>query len=166
MAAQQNSFDVVSEVNMQEVRNAVQIAVKEVQTRFDFKGSNSTIELGEDHIELKTGDEFLLKSLTQLLEEKMVKRKVTVKSFTYGTVEKALGGTVRQRISIQQGIPIEKAREIVKLIKNSKLRVQSAIQSDTVRVSGRDRDELQKVIQLLRDTDFGVPLQFTNYRTL
>ncbi len=163
--ATQNSFDIVSKVDMQEVRNAVQNAMKEVQTRFDFKGSHSDIEVGEDYLQLKSNEEFLLKSLVQLLEEKLVKRKVSLKALTYGAVEKALGSTVRQRISLQQGIPTEKSREIVKLIKNSKLKVQAAIQADTVRVSGRDRDELQKVIQLLREKDMGIHMEFTNYRT-
>lgn len=163
--AVQNSFDIVSNVDLQEVKNAIQIAMKEVRTRFDFKGSISNAELSSDGIELKSDDDHKLKSLIDLLEEKLVKRNVPLKGLVYGTVEKALGGTVRQKVSLVQGIPVDKAREIVKAIKQEKFKVQASIQGETIRVSGKDRDELQKVIQLLKEQDFGIPMQFTNYRS-
>jgi uncharacterized protein YajQ (UPF0234 family) len=163
--AAQNSFDIVSNVDLQEVKNALQIAMKEVRTRFDFKGSSSHIELANDTVELRSDDEFKLKALITLFEEKLVKRNVPLKGLTYGAVESALGGTVRQKAGLIQGIPIEKAREIVKVIKGERCKVQASIQGDTVRVSGKDRDELQKIIHVLRERDFGIPLQFTNYRS-
>jgi cyclic-di-GMP-binding protein len=163
--AVQNSFDVVSRIDVQEVKNAILIAMKEVRQRFDFKGSASNIELKAEEIEMRSDDEFKLKSLTTILEEKLVKRDVPLKGLVYGPVEKALGGTVRQSVSLVQGIPIEKAREIVKAVKQEKFKSQASIQGDVVRISGKDRDELQTIIRLLKDKDFGIPLQFTNYRT-
>ena len=164
--AQQNTFDIVSEIDHAEVVNAINQALKEVQTRFDFKGSKSNIELeGKEAIILSSDDEYKLKSLNDILQTKFVKRNVPLKGLTYGKIETALGGTVRQRITLQQGIPQEKAKEIVKLIKDTKLKVQASIQGDVVRVSGRDRDTLQDVIAALRDHDFGIDMQFTNYRT-
>ncbi len=162
-----NSFDVVSKVELPEVSNAVQQALKEIHTRYDLKDSKSTIELNEkDHkILLASQDEYKLKAVIEVLEGKLVKRKVPLKALSYGPVIPAAGATVRQEISLQQGIPTEKAREIVKKIKDSKLKVQASIQGDLVRVSGRDRDVLQSVIQLLRGQDFGIDMQFTNYRT-
>jgi uncharacterized protein YajQ (UPF0234 family) len=162
-----NTFDVVSKIELPEVSNAVQQTLKEVLTRYDLKDSHSTIQLNEkDHkLELHSKDEFKLKAVLEILEAKLVKRKVPLKGLTYGTIQQAAGSTVKQEISLQQGIPIEKAREIVRIIKDSKLKVQAAIQGDMVRVSGRDRDTLQAVIKLLRDTDFGIDMQFTNYRT-
>jgi uncharacterized protein YajQ (UPF0234 family) len=162
-----NSFDVVSKIELPEVSNAIQQTLKEVQTRYDLKDSRSTIELNEkEHqIALHSKDEFKLKAVVEILESKMVKRKVPLKGLTYGPVTPAASSTVRQEISLQQGIPIEKAREIVKKIKDSKLKVQAAIQGDLVRVSSRDRDSLQSVIKLLRESDFGIDMQFTNYRT-
>ena len=164
--AQQNTFDIVSEIDHAEVVNAVNQAMKEVHTRFDFKGSKSDIELeGQEAIVLTSDDEYKLKSLNDILQTKLVKRSVPLKGLTYGRVESALGGTVRQRIALQQGIPQEKAKEIIKSIKDTKLKVQSSIQGDAVRVAGRDRDTLQEVITALRDHDFGIDMQFTNYRS-
>src|SRR5713226_887956 len=162
-----NTFDVVSKIELPEVSNAIQQAMKEITTRFDLKDSHSQIELIEkDHrIVLASKDEFKLKAINEILQQKLVKRKVPLKGLTYGPVIPAAGSTVRQEIALQQGIPIEKAREIVRKIKDSKLKVQAAIQGDFVRVSGRDRDTLQQVIQLLRNADFGIDMQFTNYRT-
>ena len=162
-----NSFDVVSRIELPEVSNAVQQALKEVHTRFDLKDSHSNIEINEkDHkILLASMDEFKLKAVVDVLESKLVKRKVPLKGLTFGEIIPAAGATVRQEIALQQGIPIEKARAIVKKIKDSKLKVQASIQGDFVRVSGRDRDTLQSVIKLLRDSDFGIDMQFTNYRT-
>ena len=162
-----NSFDVVSKIELPEVLNAVQQALKEVHTRFDLKDSHSNIEINEkDHkILLASMDEFKLKAVVDVLESKLVKRKVPLKGLTFGEIIPAAGATVRQEIALQQGIPIEKARAIVKKIKDSKLKVQASIQGDFVRVSGRDRDTLQSVIKLLRDSDFGIDMQFTNYRT-
>ena len=162
-----NSFDVVSRIELPEVLNAVQQALKEVHTRFDLKDSHSNIEINEkdQKIMLASMDEFKLKAVVDVLESKLVKRKVPLKGLTFGEIIPAAGATVRQEIALQQGIPIEKARAIVKKIKDSKLKVQASIQGDFVRVSGRDRDTLQSVIKLLRDSDFGIDMQFTNYRT-
>jgi len=162
-----NSFDVVSKIELPEVLNAVQQALKEVHQRFDLKDSHSNIELNEkeNKINLASKDEFKLKAVVDILESKLVKRKVPLKGLTYGEIVPAAGATVRQEITLQQGISTEKAREIVKKVKDSKLRVQASIQGDFVRVSGRDRDVLQSVIKLLRETDFGIDMQFTNYRT-
>jgi uncharacterized protein YajQ (UPF0234 family) len=162
-----NSFDVVSKIELPEVSNAIQQSMKEITTRYDLKDSHSLIELIEkDHkIALASKDEFKLKAINEILQQKLVKRKVPLKGLEYGPVIQAAGSTVRQEITLQQGIPIEKAREIVKKIKDSKLKVQAAIQADLVRVSGRDRDTLQQVIALLRGADFGIDVQITNYRT-
>jgi uncharacterized protein YajQ (UPF0234 family) len=162
-----NSFDLVSKIEMPEVSNAIQQALKEVQQRYDLKNSHSSIELQEkeNKILLQSQDEFKLKAVIDILEQKLVKRKVPLKGLTYGTVTPAAGSTVRQEISLQQGIPIEKAREVVRVIKDSKKKVQASIQGDLVRVSGKDRDTLQEVIHLLKETDFGIDMQFTNYRT-
>jgi uncharacterized protein YajQ (UPF0234 family) len=163
----ENSFDIVSRIDLQEVSNAIQQALKEVHTRFDLKNTGSRIELNakEGQILLASSDEFKLRAVNDLLQQKLVRRSVPLKGLSYGKIEPAAGSTVQQVISLQQGIPIEKAREIVKTIKNSKLKVQASIQADTVRVSGRDRDTLQQVIRLLRDADFGIDMQFTNYRS-
>lgn len=163
--ASDNSFDIVSKVDLQEVANAIQNALKEIHTRFDLKDSKSDIQLeGKDAIILTSVDEYKLKAVNDIMQSKMVKRNVPIKAFTYGTIDSAAGSTVRQKVTMQQGIPIEKAREIVKLIKDSKKKVQASIQGDTVRVSGKDRDSLQEVIALLRGHDFGIDMQFTNYR--
>ena len=160
------SFDVVSKVDLQEVSNAVQQASKEISTRFDFRGSASKIELREKELELilTSDDEHKMKSVVDILETKLVRRGIAVKAIEFGRIEPAAGGTVRQVAKIQQGIPSEKAKEIVKAIKDRKLKVQASIQSDQVRVSGRAKDELQTAIALLKEHDFGLPLQFTNYR--
>jgi uncharacterized protein YajQ (UPF0234 family) len=164
--AQENSFDVVSKVDLQEVQNAVQQASKEIVTRFDFRGSKSKIEWNEKELELTltSDDEHKLKSVVDILETKLVKRGIAVKSLDFQKVEAAAGATVRQIVKIQQGIPIEKARAIVKAIKDAKIKVQASIQADQVRVAGKSRDDLQGVIALLRAEDFGLPLQFLNYR--
>jgi len=164
--AADNSFDIESKVDLQEVSNAIQNALKEIHTRFDLKDSKSDIQLeGKEALVLSSADEYKLKAVTDILQSKLVKRGVPIKALTYGVVEPAAGSTVRQKITMQQGIPIEKAREIVKLIKDSKKKVQASIQGDTVRVSGKNRDDLQSVIQLLKGQDFGIDMQFTNYRT-
>jgi len=164
--AQQNTFDIVSHIDHAEVANAINQALKEVHTRFDFKGSKSHIETeGKEAIILTSDDEYKLKSLNDIFQSKLVKRGVPLKGLTYGKVEQALGGTVRQRVALQQGIPQEKAKEIVKFIKDAKLKVQPSVQGDLVRVAGKDRDTLQEVIAALRDHDFGIDMQFTNYRT-
>jgi uncharacterized protein YajQ (UPF0234 family) len=163
----ENSFDIVSKVELPEVQNAIQQTLKEIQTRFDLKNTGSKVELNEKEkkILLQSKDEFKLKAVIEVLEQKLVKRKVPLKALSYGQVQPAAGSTVRQEITLQQGIPLEKAREIVKRIKESKKKVQASIQGDLVRVSGRDRDTLQEVIHMLREIDFGIDMQFTNYRT-
>ena len=163
----ENSFDIVSKIDLQEVSNAIQQALKEVHTRFDLKDSKSNIALeGQDAIVLTSQDEYKVKAVNDVFQSKLVKRGVPLKGLTYGKVEPAAGATVRQKISLQQGIPIEKARAIVKAIKDSKKKVQASIQGDLVRVSGKDRDSLQEIIALLRKSDFGIDMQFTNYRTV
>jgi uncharacterized protein YajQ (UPF0234 family) len=164
-AMPENTFDIVSKIDLQEVANAIQQALKEVHTRFDLKDSKSNITLEKEAIVLQSIDEYKLKAVNEILQQKLVKRGISLKGLTYSAVESALGGTARQRITMQQGIPIEKARDIVKLIKNSKKKVQASIQADLVRVSGKDRDSLQEIIALLRQQDFGIDMQFTNYRT-
>lgn len=159
-----SSFDIVSSVNLQEVKNAIAQAMKEIQTRFDLKATASQVELQGEEIALSSSDEFKLKAVRDVLEERLVKRGVPLKALTEGDVDQALGGTVRQRITLQKGIPTDKAREIVKLIKGAKLKVQAAIQGDQLRVSGKNRDDLQAVIRLLKGTDLGIDMQFTNYR--
>lgn len=164
--AAENSFDIVSKVDMQEVRNAIDQAVKEVRTRFDLKDSHSEIRLeGEDVIQLASVDEYKLQAVTEILRQKLVKRGVSLKALTFGKVEPAAGSSVRQKITLQQGIAAEKAKEIVRIIKDSKKKVQASIQGDTVRVAGKDRDALQEVIALLRGRDLGIDMQFTNYRS-
>lgn len=163
--AAENSFDIVSKIDMSEVTNAVTQSMKEIGQRFDFKGSKSNIAQEKDALVIVSDDEFKLKSVIDILQNKLVKRGVPVKNLTYGKVEAATGGTVRQRIALQQGIPTDKAKEIVKAIKDSKIKVQAAIQADQVRVSGKNRDDLQSVIQLLKGRDFGIALQFENYRS-
>lgn len=161
----ENSFDIVSKIDLQEVSNAIQNALKEVHTRFDLKDSRSDIKIeGKDAIILSSQDEYKLKAVNDILQGKLVKRGVPLKGLTYGVIEPAAGSTVRQKVNMQQGIPVEKAREIVKVIKDSKKKVQASIQGDSVRVSGKDRDTLQEIIALLRGRDFGIDMQFTNYR--
>ena len=162
----ENTFDIVSKVDLQEVSNAVQQALKEIHTRYDLKDSKSNIHLeGKEALVLSSADEYKLKSVNDVLQTKLVKRGVSLKALTYGAIEPAAASTVRQKVSLQQGIPLEKAREIVKLVKNSKLKVQASIQGDFVRISGKDRDTLQQVIAMIKQSDFGIDMQFTNYRT-
>ena len=162
-----NSFDVVSKIEIPEVHNAVQQAIKEVQQRFDLKDSKSTIEFNEkdSKIVLHSKDEFKLKNVIDILQNKLIKRNVPIKGLTYGELIPASGSTVKQEITLQQGIPVEKARDMVKRLKDSKLKVQASISGDFVRVAGKDRDTLQSAIALLRGHDFGIDLQFTNYRS-
>ena len=164
--AQQNTFDIVSTIDLAEVVNAINQALKEVQTRFDFKGSLSNIEMeGKEAFILTSDDEYKLRSLDDILQSKFVKRGVPLKGLTYQKTEQALGGTVRQKVLLQQGIPQDKSKEIVKYIKDTKLKVQASIQGDLVRVAGKDRDTLQEVIAALKQKDFGIDMQFTNYRS-
>jgi cyclic-di-GMP-binding protein len=162
--AAENSFDIVCKVDMQEVTNALDQARREIDTRYDLKGTKNEVKLEETDITLTSPDEMKLKAVVDILQSKLHRRGVPLKALDYGTVEPAAGGTLRQKIAIQQGIPIEKAREIVRLIKDSKVRVQAAIQENQVRVSGKNRDDLQKIIALVKEREFGIALQFTNYR--
>jgi uncharacterized protein YajQ (UPF0234 family) len=161
---QEFSFDIVSKTEMQEVNNAIQQAQKELAQRFDFKGSKSSIELTAEEIVLNSDDEGKLRSVIDILESKMVKRGVSLKALDYGKIEGAQMGTVRQKVKIVQGIETEKAKAIVRSIKDAKLKVQASIQSDQVRVVGKNKDDLQKAIALIKGNDYGIPLQFTNYR--
>jgi uncharacterized protein YajQ (UPF0234 family) len=165
--AAENSFDIVSKVDVQEVRNAIDQATKEVRARFDLKDSKSEIKLEEEDkvLQLASENEYKLKAVIEILQQKMVKRGIPLKNLDYGKVEPATGSSVRQKITLQQGIPSEKAKDIVRLIKDSKKKVQATIQGDTVRITGKDRDTLQEVIVLLKGKDFGIDMQFTNYRT-
>lgn len=161
-----NSFDVVSKVDLQEVKNAVDQATKEVNARFDLKSSKSTIAIeGTDTIQLASQDEYTLKAVIEILSQKLVKRGVSLKNLEYEKIEPAANSSVRQKIKLQQGIPSEKAKQIVALIKDSKKKAQASIQGDTVRVASKDRDVLQEVMSLLRGKDLGVDLQFTNLRS-
>jgi uncharacterized protein YajQ (UPF0234 family) len=164
--AAESSFDVVCKVDVQEVRNAIQHAMKEIQNRFDLKGSNTEITLVDDGtaIEMRSSEEIKLKSARDVLDSKLVKRGVPLKALRAGKMESALGGTVRERIDLQAGIPMEKAKEIVKLVKGTKRKVQASIQGDQVRISGKNKDDLQAVIGLLKETEFDIAMQFTNYR--
>jgi len=163
--AQQNSFDIVSQVDRAEVMNAINQTMKEVGQRFDFKGSSARVALEEKELVLSAEDETKLRNMNEIFQQKLVRRGVPLKALSYGKAEPAAGGTVRQQVQIQQGIPQEKAKDIVKSIKDSKARVQASIQGDMVRVSGRDRDTLQQVMAALKAKDFGINMQFTNYRT-
>jgi len=163
--AQQNSFDIVSQVDGAELMNAVNQTMKEVRQRFDFKGSIANVSLEEKELVLAAEDETKLRNMNDILQQKLVRRGVPLKALDYGKAEPAAGGTVRQRVQIQQGIPQEKAKDIVKFIKDSKAKVQASIQGEMVRVTGRDRDTLQNVIAGLKGKDFGINMQFTNYRT-
>jgi len=163
--AQQNSFDIVSDVDRAEVTNAIHQTIKEVRQRFDFKGSSANVVLEQNELVLTAEDETKLRNMNDILQQKLVRRGVPLKALSYGNVEPAAGGTVRQHVQIQQGIPQEKAKEIVRFIKDSKAKVQAAIQGDVVRISGKDRDTLQDVIAKLKAKDFGIHMQFTNYRS-
>lgn len=160
----ESSFDVVSSVDLQEVKNAIAQATKELVTRYDLKGTGSDVALQGEGLLLTSSDEFKLKAVRDVLEGRLVKRNVPLKALTYEKIEQALGGTVRQVVSLQKGIPTDKAREIVKAVKESKIKVQASIQADQVRVTGKNRDDLQAVIQVLKGRDFGIDMQFTNYR--
>lgn len=163
--AQQNSFDIASKVDRSEIVNAIDQTMKEVRQRFDFKGSRAEVVLEEKDLLLTAEDETKLRNMNDILQQKLVRRGVPLKAFSYGRVEPAAGGTVRQRAAIQQGIPVEKAKEIVKHIKDTKAKVQASIQGDVVRVTGRDRDTLQEVIASLKSKDFGIHMDYTNYRS-
>ncbi|HEY0785484.1 MAG TPA: YajQ family cyclic di-GMP-binding protein [Acidobacteriaceae bacterium] len=165
--AADNSFDVVSKVEIQEVKNAIDQASKEVNARFDLKDSKSTIKLAGDEtaIELASADEYKLQAVIQILEQKLIKRGISIKALDFGKLEPATGNSVRQKVTIRQGVASEKAKEIVRVIKDSKKKLQASIQGDMVRITGKDRDTLQEAIALLRGNDFGIELQFTNFRT-
>jgi uncharacterized protein YajQ (UPF0234 family) len=160
------SFDVVSRVDLQEVSNAVQQAMKEIKQRFDFRGSKSNLDLdqGNSLITIISDDEYKLKSVVDILESKLIKRNVPIKALSYGKIEDAAGSTVRQVATLQQGIPSEKAKEIVKIVKNAKLKVQSEIQKDQLRIRAKKKDDLQAVIKLLKEQDLDIHLEFVNYR--
>jgi hypothetical protein len=164
--ADEHSFDIVSQVDMQEVTNAVQQTTKEMSQRFDFKGSKSTIELHKEkgEIILTADDEYKLKSLTEILKSKLVKRAVSLKALSFGKIEKAAGDMVRQVVSLQQGLSPERAKDMVRLIKEMKLKVQSEIQKDQVRVRAKKIDDLQTVITMLKGKDFDFHIEFINYR--
>lgn len=165
--AKESSFDVVSEVDLQEVRNAVDQTAREISQRFDFKGTGSSVDLNDDkepNIVVKANTEQKVKDVVKVLEEKFVKRKVPLKSLQRGNIEPAAGGTARQTLALNQGISTEKAREIVKYVKDTKKKAQAAIQGDQVRISAKSRDDLQDIIAALKEKDFGIPLQFVNYR--
>lgn len=163
--ASQNSFDIASNVDRAEMTNAINQTMKEVQQRFDFKGSAAQVELEADALVLTAEDETRLRNMNDILQQKLVRRGVPLKAFDYGKIEAAAGGTVRQQVTIQQGIPVEKAKEIVKFIKDTKAKVQASIQGDVVRITGRDRDILQDVIANLKAKDFGIDMHYTNYRS-
>jgi len=158
------SFDVVCKIDLQEVDNAVNQTLRDVGQRFDFKGIETTIRREEHVLQMQSGDEFKLRALADILREKLAKRQVPLEALTFGDVEPAAGGAARQRVTLQSGIETEKAREMVKLVKQRKLKVQAAIQGDQVRVSGKKRDDLQAVMALLRQQDFGMAMQFVNFR--
>lgn len=159
------TFDVVSEVDMQEVRNAIDQAQREVSTRFDFKGTDSSVELKDDALELETESEQRLQALRQVLEEKLVRRKVSLKALDYQKVEEATKGRARQTVKLAVGINQEKGKEIGKFVKGLGLKgVSHQIQGDRLRVQAKKRDDLQKAIQSLKDQDFGIPLEYTNFR--
>ncbi len=163
--AKENSFDIVSKTDYAEVTNAVNQTMKEVSQRFDFKGSDAKVEQQDKDLLLAAEDETKLRNMNDILQGKLVKRGISLKALDYQKIEPAAGGTVRQTVKIQQGIPIEKAKEVVKFIKDSKVKVQASIQGETVRVSGKDRDTLQDVIAKLKAKDFGIDMQFDNYRS-
>jgi cyclic-di-GMP-binding protein len=164
--AAENSFDIACKIDPQEVTNALDQARREIETRYDLKGSKNEVQLEKNEITILAADDMKLKAVVDILQSRLHKRGVPLKALTYGKVEEASGGALRQKISLQQGIPIEKAKEIVRIIKDTKLRVQAAIQEDHVRVSGKSRDDLQTLIALFKDKDLGIALQFTNYRSV
>lgn len=163
--AKENSFDIVSKTDYAEIANAINQSMKEVSQRFDFKGSKAAVELQGKDLLLTAEDDTKLRNMNDIFQGKLVKRGVSLKALDYQKIEPAAGGTVRQLVKVQQGIPIEKAKEVVKFIKDSKMKVQASIQGETVRISGKDRDTLQEVISALKAKDFGIDMQFDNYRT-
>lgn len=163
--AKENSFDIVSKTDYAEVANAINQTTKEVSQRFDFKGSKAGVELQGKDLILTAEDETKLRNMNDIFQGKLVKRGIALKALDYQKIEPAAGGTVRQEVKVQQGIPTEKAKEIVKYIKDAKLKVQASIQGETVRVSGKDRDTLQEVIASLKSKDFGIDMTFDNYRS-
>ncbi len=163
--AKENSFDIVSKTDYAEVTNAINQTVKEVSQRFDFKGSKATVDLEQKDLMLSAEDETKLRNMNDILQGKLIKRGISLKALDYQKVEAAAGGTVRQLVKVQQGIPIEKAKEVVRFIKDAKFKVQASIQGVTVRVSGKDRDTLQDVMAKLKAADFGIDMQFDNYRS-
>jgi len=165
MAAAENSFDIACKLDMQEVANAINQAKREIETRYDLKGSKNEIAQEKMDIVLASADDMKLKAVLDILQSKLHRRGIDLKALTIADPEAAAGGTRRQRISLQDGVPIEKAREIVRLVKDSKIRVQASIQEKQVRVSGKNRDDLQAVIALVKSKDLGIALQFTNYRS-
>lgn len=160
-----NTFDIVSRVELQEIDNALNQVMKEIRSRFDFKGSKSSVEYSEGVLMIHADNDFKLKSVVEILEAKMVKRGINLKSLRYGKIEKATGDSVRQKVDVVQGVDKDLAKEIVKLVKDAKLKVQATFQDDQVRVSGKNRDDLQKVINLIKEKDWEIPLQFVNMRT-
>src|SRR3954452_20582250 len=165
LMAKENSFDIVSKTDYAEVTNAIHQTTKEVSQRFDFKGSSAAVELQGNDLMLSAEDETKLRNMNDILQGKLLKRGVSLKALDYQKVEPAAGGTVRQAVKVQQGIPIEKAKEVVRFIKDNKFKVQASIQGETVRVSGKDRDTLQTVIAALKGKDFGIDMKFDNYRS-
>ena len=163
--AKENSFDIVSKTDYAEVTNALHQTTKEISQRFDFKGSKATVEMQEKDLLLSAEDETKLRNMNDILQSKLLKRGISLKALDYQNIEPAAGGTVRQVVKIQQGIPTDKAKEVVKFIKDGKFKVQASIQGETVRVSGKDRDTLQEVIAALKGKDFGIDMQFDNYRS-
>jgi len=163
--AKENSFEIVSKTDYAEITNAINQTTKEVSQRFDFKGSRATVELLGKDLQLSAEDETRLRNMNDILQGKLLKRGVSLKALDYQTIEPAAGGTVRQAVKVQQGIPIEKAKEIVRFIKDEKFKVQASIQGETVRVSGKDRDTLQDVMAKLKGKDFGIDMMFDNYRS-
>jgi uncharacterized protein YajQ (UPF0234 family) len=165
MAKGDNSFDVACKVEPQAVADAVHQASREIQTRYDLKQTKTQLALEPDAIVIQTDNDYVLKQVVDVLQSKLHRRAVPLRALSYGKVEPAAGGTVRQRVSIQQGIPMDKAKEIVRLVKDTKLKVQAQIQEDHVRVFGKNRDDLQAVIRHLREQDLGIETQFTNFRS-
>ena len=163
--AAENSFDIVCKIDMQEVANALDQTRREVETRYDLKAAKNEITLDKQDIVVLSADDMKLKAVVDILQSKLHKRGVPLKALTYGAVEDAAGSTKRQRITLQQGIPIEKAKEIVRLVKDSKIRVQASIHEDKVKVAGKDRDDLQKIIAMVREKDLGIAVSFDNYRS-
>lgn len=163
--AKENSFDIVSKTDYAELTNALNQTTKEISQRFDFKGSKATVELQDKDLLMSAEDETRLRNMNDILQSKLVKRGISLKALDYQKIEPAAGGTVRQAVKVQQGIPIEKAKEVVRFIKDAKFKVQASIQGETVRVSGKDRDTLQDVMARLKATDFGIDMKFDNYRS-